>query len=238
MRFGSLFSGVGGFDLGLERAGFECAWQVEIDPQCRAVLRRHWPDVDLYEDVRNVGRANLAPVELICGGFPCPVVSQAARGRNRTEWLWPQFARVLSEMRPAWTIIENVEGLRYAGRGLENVLRDLAALGYDATWTLLPASLFGAPHRRARLWVVAYPDSHSQPDLSFDAEASVLPQPDGADRSWPDPPRDLRMDDGLPGWVDRRAMMGNAVVPKMSEWIGRRLKRAIETPTVAHAARP
>ena len=99
--FGSLFAGIGGLDLGLERAGWRCRWQVELDPFCERVLAKHWPDVRRYGDIRSVG-ADLAPVELICGGFPCQPVSHAGKRRAQADarWLWPEFARVVRAVRP------------------------------------------------------------------------------------------------------------------------------------------
>lgn len=223
MRFGSLFAGIGGFDLGLERAGMECAWQVEIDPFCRKVLTKHWPDVPKYEDVRDVGAHNLAPVDLICGGFPCPVVSQAARGRNVGEWLWPDFRRIISCLRPSFVLLENVPGLRYADRGFGDVLGDLAQVGYNSTWCEFPAAFFGAPHKRARLWLVAYPHGHRKPDVFIHAKAQIVSEHGEVVRRWPNPPAGLRVDDGLPDRVDRNRALGNAVVPQVAEWIGRRI---------------
>jgi len=156
MRFGSLFAGIGGLDLGLERAGLECAWQVEIDDWCRQVLAKHWPDVTRYEDVRTVGD-NLKPVDLICGGFPCQDISNAGKragiGGERSG-LWSEFARIIRIVQPQYVLVENVAAL--LGRGLGDVLGDLAACGYDAEWDCIPAASVGAPHRRDRIFVVAY----------------------------------------------------------------------------------
>jgi DNA (cytosine-5)-methyltransferase 1 len=154
--FGSLFSGIGGLDLGLQRAGWECRWQVEIDPWCRRVLEKHWPDVPKYEDVRLLNGSDLEPVDLICGGFPCQPVSLAGKGLAQADprWLWPEFARAIRQVRPRLVLVENVPGLR--GRGLGDVLGDLAACGYDAEWDCIPASALGAHHQRDRLWLVAY----------------------------------------------------------------------------------
>ena len=160
MTVGSLFAGIGGFDLGFERAGFTIRWQVEIDPFCRAVLAQHWPDVRRYDDVRTVGR-DLAPVDVVVGGFPCQPHSLAGRraGADDERDLWPEFARLIRELEPRWVVAENVPGLLSsdAGRFFGTVLGDLAACGYDAEWDCLPASAFGAPHRRDRVWIVAYP---------------------------------------------------------------------------------
>jgi DNA (cytosine-5)-methyltransferase 1 len=156
MRFGSLFSGIGGFDLGLERAGWECAFQVEIDPFCRRVLARHWPAVARYGDIRALDLDRLERVELVCGGFPCQPVSLAGKGlaQRDARWLWPEFARVIRALRPRYILVENVPGL--LGRGFGDVVGDLAACGYDAEWDCIPASALGAPHRRDRVWLVAY----------------------------------------------------------------------------------
>jgi hypothetical protein len=129
LRIGSLFSGVGGLELGLERAGLgHVVWQVEKDAHCRAVLARHWPDVERHEDVREF-RAAAGSVDLICGGFPCQPWSVAGkrRGADDERHLWPEFARIIEEARPAWVVGENVPGLRT--RGLRGVLADLARLG-------------------------------------------------------------------------------------------------------------
>lgn len=158
MKVGSLFSGIGGFELGFERAGFEVAWQVEIDPWCRKVLAKHWPSVPRYEDVREVGAHNLAPVDVIIGGFPCQDISAAGKGAGidgERSGLWREYARLIDELRPRYAVMENVGALLY--RGLGRVLGDLAEIGYDADWQILPASAFGAPHRRERIWIVAYP---------------------------------------------------------------------------------
>lgn len=161
MTVGSLFSGIGGFDLGFERAGFDITWQVEIDDYANRVLAKHWPHVARYRDVRECGAANLAPVDVICGGFPCQPHSLAGRRLASADErdLWGEFARIIREIRPRWVVAENVSGLlsSEAGRFFGRVLGDLAACGYDAEWDCLPASAFGAPHQRDRVWIVAYP---------------------------------------------------------------------------------
>jgi DNA (cytosine-5)-methyltransferase 1 len=155
-----LFAGIGGFDLGFQRAGFEIKWQVEIDPFCRRVLEKHFPEAKRYKDVRTVGAADLERVDVLCGGFPCQPHSVAGRRRGAEDErdLWPAFARLVRELEPRWVVAENVPGLlsNDAGRFFGGVLRDLAESGYDAEWDCLPASAFGAPHRRDRVWLVAY----------------------------------------------------------------------------------
>lgn len=157
-----LFSGIGGFSLGLERSGMRTVAFCEIDPHCRAVLRKHWPGVPIFEDVRNLHAGHVGSVDLICGGFPCQDISLAGRGAGLAgarSGLWSEYRRLIEEIRPRWVVIENVGAIR--SRGLDTVLGELAALGYDAEWHCIPASAFGAPHRRDRVWILAYPDSLS-----------------------------------------------------------------------------
>ena len=160
MRVGSLFSGIGGMDLGFEVAGgYEIAWQVEKDAWCRRVLAKHWPDVPRYEDVTTLTGEELEPVDLICGGFPCQPVSHAGqqKGTDDDRWLWPHFARLLGVLRPRYALVENVPGLFTAndGRAFGEVVGDLAALGYDCEWHVISAADVGAPHLRKRVWIVA-----------------------------------------------------------------------------------
>lgn len=156
-----LFSGIGGFSLGLERAGFKTVAFCEIDPFCRRVLARHWPDVPCYDDIATLSAARLAAdgigrIDAICGGFPCQDISLAGSGLGldgERSGLWREYARLIREVRPRFVFVENVSAL--LGRGLGDVLGDLAALGYDALWNSIPAAAVGAPHRRDRLWIVA-----------------------------------------------------------------------------------
>jgi len=163
MTIGSLFSGIGGLELGLERAGLgPTIWQVERDPYAQRILERHWPDARRFDDVRTVGAHNLAPVDLICGGFPCQDISVAGKGAGldgERSGLWVEFARIVRELRPRFVVVENVPAL--LARGFGRVLGDLAACGYDAEWDCIPAAAVGAPHLRDRLFVVAYPQRHA-----------------------------------------------------------------------------
>ena len=158
LTFGSLFAGIGGFDLGLERAGMVCKWQVEIDDFARRVLAKHWPDVPRHDDVRTFPTADRDwAVDVICGGFPCQDISAAGRKQGldgERSGLWYEYARVIGELRPKYVIVENVAAL--LARGMDDVLGSLSSLGYDAEWHVIPASAVGAPHRRERVWIVAY----------------------------------------------------------------------------------
>ena len=229
MIFGSLFSGVGGFDLGLERAGWECAFQVEIDPHRQSVLERHWPHVPRYGDIRTVDPAALPRVDLVCGGFPCEDISRV-NGHARAgldgpkSGLWGDLHRIVRHLRPDYLLVENSTSLLV--RGMDRVLGDLAACGYDAEWDCLPAAAFGAPHIRDRLYLLAYPREHGHraPDETLFAgwaqsqlHGGWLPQPgvgrvvDGVRR-------------GMDGGRRRRlAALGDAVVPQVTEWLGRRI---------------
>jgi DNA (cytosine-5)-methyltransferase 1 len=158
-----LFSGIGGFSLGLERTGgFETVAFCEIEPFPRAVLAKHWPEVPCFEDVRSLNASALAErgiaVDVICGGFPCQDISIAGAGagiEGERSGLWSEYARLVGEIRPQFVLVENVSAL--LSRGLDRVLGELAALGYDAEWHCIPASYVGAPHERDRIWIVAYP---------------------------------------------------------------------------------
>ena len=157
MTFGELFAGIGGFSLGLERAGMTCKWQVEIDPYATAVLRKHWPDVPKHDDVRTFPPTHDGySVDLVCGGFPCQDISLAGKGAGLAgarSGLWHEFARIIGDLRPRYVVVENVAAL--LNRGMGTVLGDLSSLGYDAEWHVIPASAVGAPHRRDRVWIVA-----------------------------------------------------------------------------------
>jgi len=167
VRVLDLFAGIGGFSLGLERAGMRTVAFCEIDAYCREILARHWPGIPCYADVRRLTAARLAAdgvgaVDVVCGGFPCQDVSNAGTREGlagERSGLWREFARLLGELRPRYAIVENVSAL--LGRGFDCVLGDLAALGFDAEWHCIPASYVGAPHRRDRVWVVAYANSEA-----------------------------------------------------------------------------
>lgn len=156
-----LFSGIGAFSLGLEAAGMRTVAFCEIDPFARKVLKKHWPGVPCYEDVTALTaerlRADGVAIDVICGGFPCQDISVAGKGAGiggDRSGLWSDYARIVRELRPRYVVVENVAAL--LGRGVERVLGDLAALGYDAEWHCIPAAAVGAPHLRDRVWIVAY----------------------------------------------------------------------------------
>jgi DNA (cytosine-5)-methyltransferase 1 len=232
LTIGSLFAGIGGLELGLEWAGLgPTLWQVESDPKCRAVLATHWPGVTQYDDVRTVGAADLVPVDLIAGGFPCQDVSAAGKGAGLSgarSGLWYEFARIIDECRPRWVVIENVAS--GAARWVDRVVGDLGRLGYASLPIPIAAADLGAPHERARVFIVgATANADSQRQLQ-----PRRPEPEGgrwpcdADRIWTAEPDISRMVHGAPGRLDRTRMLGNSVVPQCAEVIGQVIQRLRE----------
>jgi DNA (cytosine-5)-methyltransferase 1 len=242
---GSLFTGIGGLDLGLERAGMTVRWQVERDPWCQRVLAKHWPNVQRYKNVEDVG-VDLEAVDLICGGFPCQPVSQAGhqKGTDDDKWLWPEFQRIVGLLRPRVVLVENVPGLFTAngGHAFGEVIGDLADSGYDCEWSMLRADYtVGAPHRRERVWIVAYANHEGQSSLSFDEESRVfVPSLKQRHRRWPSPPKLDRMAPGIPEGMDRLVGLGNSVIPHTSELIGNRVLTVYKEKNNGHrtTARP
>jgi DNA (cytosine-5)-methyltransferase 1 len=215
MRIGSLFSGIGGLELGLERAGLgPVVWQVEIDPFCRQVLAKHWPEVKRYEDVRSIIPSDLAPVDLICGGFPCQPFSTASRGRRVAADLWPDMLRVVRVCRPRFVVAENV-----SLDALELAAASLADEGYSCGVVSMPAAMVGAPHERQRWCLVADTDSDGESLFAEHGEMAGLPAV--ADVGpWANQPDRVGVDDGIPNRMDRLHALGNAVVPQCAEVIG------------------
>jgi len=158
VKFGSLFTGIGGLDLACEAVGWTCAWQVEIDPFCREVLSKHWPAVPRYKDVRTVSTPAVPSVDVLVGGFPCQDVSLAGKRRGihagERSGLWFEFERLVRELAPEGVLVENVGGL--AGRDLDTVASGLHRLGYEVEVSRIAAADVGAPHRRIRHFIVGF----------------------------------------------------------------------------------
>lgn len=245
MRVLDLFSGIGGFSVGLERAGMRTVAFCEIDPFCRRVLAKHWPSVPCYEDIRELTGARLAAdgiaVDLIAGGFPCQDLS-IAQGASRAglggerSGLWSDYARLIREVRPRFVVVENVPGL--LSLGMDTVLGDLATIGYDAEWESIPAGAIGAPHQRDRVWIVAYPPGHRREGELRQALAQALDDISsqalgpwhGAGHPFEQwekllgQPAARRVADGVSSYVDIRPRLhayGNTVIPQIVEAIGR-----------------
>lgn len=180
--YGSLFSGIGGLDLGLDRVGMTSAWQVEKDKAAQDVLKKHWPDVPKYKDVRNVGKENLESVDLICGGFPCQDVSVAGRREGlagERSGLWFEFRRIIEELKPQWVVIENVPGLLSSngGRDMGTIVGSLAKLGYWWAYRVLDAQYFGVPQSRRRMFIVASLTRGCPQEVLFERESSPWDTP-------------------------------------------------------------
>lgn len=234
---GSLFAGIGGFDLGFERAGIKTIWQVEINEYCRKVLARHFPDAERFGDIRECGAHNLKPVDIICGGFPCQDISGAglqAGIDGERSGLWAEMRRIICELRPRFVLVENVAAL--LNRGMGRVLGDMAYIRYDAEWDCAPASAFGSPCARQRIFILAYPNSEHRKNRiyagrEFDKawRETRLGQFGGmaCPESWREAVSvHVRRDDGIPNRMERLTALGNAVVPQITEWIGRRIVEA------------
>lgn len=246
MRVAGMFDGIGGFGLGLERAGHTMVSHTEIDPACQGVLRRNWPDVPLYTDVRT-REWKEGEADVLCAGFPCQDISQMgprtglAGARSGLFW---EVVRAIRVVRPLFVVLENVRAL--LRRGMGTVLGSLAEIGYDAEWDCIPKAFVGAPDIRDRVWAIAYPQ-HSDAvrprpyPASFDLNGGAqlfdqqerLTGPMGAPlaaalarvgpaggRAWDAEPQLPRVVDGLPADVAAVKQFGNALCPRISEAIG------------------
>lgn len=254
LTFGSLFAGIGGFDLGFERAGMKCRWQVEIEPYCQKVLTKHWPDVGRWDDVRTFPPTPAEDwyVDVICGGFPCQDISNAGKRKGiegKRSGLWTEFAKIIRILRPKYVVVENVAAILI--RGFPKVLGDLAESGYDAEWSLFPMCSLGAPHSRERLFLIAHTNK-----IGRRCRRNRVPSPTRSDywkatqgkSKWKDvecwirenfqdcygtsdSSRLQRMVDGVSNRVDRVGVCGNSVCPQIAEWIGKKIIRYEKTKT-------
>ncbi len=248
LTFGSLFAGIGGIDLGLERAGLICKWQVEIDDYATRVLEKHWPNVQRYSDITrfladcdcgqreltngaicsgraaSTGCCEQSRVELVAGGFPCQDISYAGRGAGldgERSGLFFEALRVVRQLKPRYVLLENVAAL--LSRGLDRVCGELAAIGYDAEWHCIPAASVGAPHIRDRVFIIANSDSQRLERTELQRER-FMQQQRLSDKSWWSTEPDVgRVANGVPNRVDRLRGLGNAVVPQVAEYIGRQI---------------
>lgn len=230
MRVLDLFSGIGGFSLGLERAGMQTVAFCEIDSFCRRVLAKHWPEAPCYDDIRTLTAQRLAadgvgPIDIVTGGFPCQDISLAGRMRGldgEKSSMWWELARIIEDVEPTFVIIENSPVLRT--RGLDEVLSRFSSLGFDAEWHCLPLNPLGAPHRRDRVWVIAYPAGFGNglPEGQVCAGRHLSQH----SARWSTEPNVRRVDDGFPDGSHRRRVLGNAVSPAVPEIIGRAILAA------------
>lgn len=247
-----IFSGIGGFSLGLEAAGMQTVAFCEIDPFCQKILKNHWQSVPVFSDITVLHKEDfksLPQIDIIAGGFPCQDISIAGKKKGITakrSGLWKEYKRLINEVRPKYAIIENVANLR--STGLVNVLQDLWEIGYNAEWHCIPASAFGAPHRRDRIWIIAYADSKRlQGYRGFEEISPICSQEQVSVyycsrgiKQWGEEPlgvprlKDERLN---PDWVEwlmgypinwteggsrkqRLMALGNSVVPLIPEFLG------------------
>ncbi len=256
ITFGSLFSGIGGMDLGLERAGMECRWQVEWDVYCQSVLDRHWPAVKRYGDITDITGPELESVDLIAGGFPCQDVSicglRKGIGSGTRSGLYADMLRIVSHLRPRFVLMENVSGLLIPERSgepapISRVLGDLSELGYDAEWQTRRACEFGAPHPRSRVFILAYTNRNGLEENP--ANAILREQARNGGNAGHDSangctsilcresiagtlarePEIMGVTERIPDRVHRIKALGNAVVPQVAEYIGRQILAHMKT---------
>ena len=248
LRHLDLFSGIGGFALGLESTGgFETIGFCDNEPFAQKVLKKHWPHVPCFGDVRDVGRdtTGLDRVDIITGGFPCQSISVAGlqKATEDNRWLWPEMFRIIKEIRPTYVIGENVRNLISIRDGVvfEQVCTDLESEGYEVQTYVLSASAVNAPHQRYRCWIVAHAKSSRYRGRSSEecrdkqgkfqqskqrwsevgSKVERCSEPHGEKQNWETEPRILRMADGISNWVDRLKGLGNAVIPQIPAALGR-----------------
>ena len=232
MKFLDVFSGIGGFALGLTRAGMEPVAFCEIEPYCQKVLNKHWPHLPVHPDIRELDATEYrGTVGLVCGGYPCQPYSKAGRraGTRDDRDLWPEMYRIIRECCPRWVVAENV--IDHATLGLDEVLSDLENEGYTCWPFIIPACALNAPHRRDRIWIVAHcsskrvqglwPSRKQEPNTHGQAPLPVWEGEGSWETQWQVEPRVDRVVDGVSKRVDRVKSLGNSVVPQIPELLGR-----------------
>jgi len=217
MNILDLFSGIGGFSLGLERAGMKTVAFCEVDKKCQQVLKKHWPGVPIFDDVSTLKGEDIEEtVDVICGGFPCQDISLAGKGaglEGKRSGLWSEFKRLIEEIKPKYAIIENVSALR--GRGLDQVLREISEIGYDAEWHCITAASVGAPHRRDRIWILAYPHNKRLEGREWNdqRERREVLSSEQQDRN------EIRSEVGRIDRVSTQENVSNTNLPRLERWL-------------------
>ena len=230
----SLFSGIGGIDLASEWAGFKTVGQCEFAHFPTKVLEKHWPDVPRWKDVRqlsveSIRERGIGEITLLSGGFPCQPHSLAGKRKSSADErdLWPEYRRLIGEIKPRWVLAENVSGLltSESGQFFRNILRDFAELGYDVGWCTLRASWAGAVHRRERIFVVAHANgirlqggvhqawekqkiSNNLNEKHFSHLLERISENELSKSC------SVGANDGIPNLLDRIKCLGNSVVPQ------------------------
>jgi len=238
-----LFSGIGGFSLAGEWAGFKTIVFCEKDEFCQKVLKKHWPNVPITPEIRDFDGTKWRGATILTGGFPCQPFSVAGkqRGEEDDRYLWPEMLRVISEARPAWVLAENVAGIIHLA--LDKVLADLESEGYETETFIIPACAVNAPHRRDRVWIIAYCDQQGLQRCREPEECrrKCFIGSEAWEKSWLEVATKLcRVDDGLPAKLDgfelsrsahrrkRLRALGNAIVPQIAYEIMKNIKKIEE----------
>jgi DNA (cytosine-5)-methyltransferase 1 len=221
-----LFSGIGGFSLGLERAGMETVAFCEYDKFCQQVLKKHWPHIPIHEDVRTLdAKQYRGTVDVVCGGFPCQPHSFSGKRKASEDDrdMWPATFDTIRKSNARWFIGENVKGIlsSESGRFFGKILSDLASIGYSLEWFNIPGGAVGSPHLRNRIWMVAHPDETQLEGRSISSRIYEEYTNAGYTRWGKDKPGVVRTLNGLPNQMDRVGALGNAVIPDIPELIGR-----------------
>lgn len=224
MRVLDLFSGIGGFSVGLERAGMQTIAFCEIHPFRRKVLRKHWPESTIHHDITKLdGRKYRGKIDLICGGFPCQPYSIAGRKQGTEDHrdLWPHMRRIIEQAQPTWVIGENVAN--FTNMAFTRTKVDLENLGYEVLPFEIPACAVGAPHKRARIWILAYRlDIPNGAKIHGErCKARSRKMQSRRDTWWDTEPGVDRVADGIPNGVDRIEALGDTVLPQIPEILGR-----------------
>ena len=227
MKMLDLFSGIGGFSLAGEWAGFKTVGFCEIDSYCQKVLKKNFPDVPIFDDIRKLNRSDIdGTVDVITGGFPCQPFSVAGRkkGTQDDRDLWPQMFRIIKEFKPTWVVGENVAN--FVSMAFQRTKTDLESEGYEVQPFIIPACSVNAPHKRDRVWIMAYANnkrlSRFQQSNADTVQSSkkkrfaVRGFNYDYEMEYPNIPKDIRVDDGLPYRVDRVRGLGNAIVPQVA----------------------
>tara|TARA_R100000152_G_C6745111_1_gene168763 strand:+ start:144 stop:866 length:723 start_codon:yes stop_codon:yes gene_type:complete len=237
MKILDLFSGIGGFSLAAEWAGYETVGFCEIDVYCQKVLKKNFPDVPIFDDIRKLNRSDInGAVDVITGGFPCQPFSVAGRkkGTQDDRDLWPQMFRVIKEFKPTWIIGENVAN--FISMAFQRTKTDLEGEGYEVQPFIIPACAVNAPHRRDRAWIVAYSNgkglsgfqqSNTNTIQSCKKKGfSISSFNYDNQMALPNIPKNIRVDDGVPNRVDRIKGLGNAIVPQVAYQILKAIKKS------------
>lgn len=210
-----LFSGIGGFSLGLERTGgFQTIGFCEVDPFCKHVLRKHWPHIPIEHTISRLGKFD-KKTDVICGGFPCQPFSSASHGQITAVDLWPEMFRVISVNKPAWVIAENVKK-----SPIHKAKKDLESLNYNVWTKCISAAQAGADHQRNRWWLCAHTNNESQFHSSLNAEVALLPELCKGIWGSENYSRAVRVSNGVSNRVDRLKTLGNTVLPQIPQIIG------------------